>query len=108
MPQIKIHPIPALITLTLLLLLAAPVPRAEALGQWINGTVTRTPWQDKYWRIEINGLKYTLMPEVLIRSRSNDGKGRQLLTPVPMRHLTTGKKVEARCQGFRIHEIILD
>ncbi len=82
-------------------------PSAQAV--WVKGTVTKAPWLDRHYRIGINGITYTFMPEIGITfpdkslPKVSSGKLSSLL-----KNIGTEQPVLIKAQGHIIHEIIIN
>ena len=82
-------------------------PSAQTV--WMEGIVTKAPWSDRHYRIEINGITYTFMPEIGIsfpnqsRPKVSGGERASLVQKIPVNWVVLFK-----AQGHRIYEIILE
>jgi hypothetical protein len=85
-----------------LLLASPPVP---AHTVWLEGRVSQAPWSEKHRHIEVNGEKYTFMPEATINLHHRNASGSYTEDPIPMSHIRKGQRVLIRIQGYRIYEI---
>ena len=79
----------AAISICLLLLASAPVP---AHTVWLEGRVSKAPWSEKYHHIEVNGEKYTFMPEATINVHHRNASGSYTDDPIPMSHIRKGQQ----------------
>ena len=49
---------------------------ADNRAFWIEGKVTRTPWRaDPHYMIQVNGVDYTILPDIRITHRYLRNKG---------------------------------
>ena len=92
----------AAFSICLLLLSFSPAP---AHTVWLEGKVSKAPWSEKYRHIEVNGEKYTFMPEATINVHHRNGSGSYVDDPIPLSHIRQGQRVLIRVQGYRIYEI---
>jgi hypothetical protein len=72
---------------------------------WLEGRVGKAPWTEKYRHIEVNGVKYTFMPDATINVHHRNGSGSYVDDPIPLSHIRKGQRVLIRIQGYRIYEI---
>ena len=97
-----------IIPLTGLLLFAfsGNLPAATVLE---SGRVTKSPWVETHRHIEVNGVKYTFMPQDIKMERlyqtSSDQWHEEAVTFGDIR---VGNKVWMRIQGHRIYEMRLE
>jgi hypothetical protein len=89
--------------ISICLLLASPPVLAHTV--WLEGRVSKAPWNEKHRHIEVNGEKYTFMPEATINLHHRNASGSYTEDPIPMSHLRKGQRVLIRIQGYRIYEI---
>ncbi len=87
-----------------------------SLGLSVNGfsqtrhkeaTVTRAPWQEKYQRIELDGIKYTFMPDAVLYERENNRNGGYSESPTSYYKIYNGRKVSVQVQGHRIYQLVI-
>jgi len=90
------------ISICLLLLSFSPAP---AHTVWLEGRVSKAPWSEKYRHIEVNGEKYTFMPEATINVHHRNASGSYTDDPISLSHIRKGQRVLIRIQGYRIYEI---
>ncbi len=76
------------------------------LAQTVNleGVITSKPWQDKYYYIEINRIKYMFMPTIQVDAKFT-GYQEQQVTPALLRYFSVGDKVLIAKEGFRIYRV---
>ncbi len=75
---------------------------------WVTGIVTKVAWFDRYRRIEVDHVKYTLMPDnVNITKRYKEYDDRYLDKKIPLAYITKGRKIMMRAQGHTVYQIIL-
>ena len=76
---------------------------------WDSGSVTKSPWVEKYRHIEVDGVKYTFMPQDIKMERFyRDSSGQWQKEAVSFEDIRIGDKVRMRIQGHRIYEIRLE
>ena len=96
-----------LITVCLLIgsmMLLPTVSTAQAV--WANGTITKSPWHDRYIRIGVNDITYTFLNENIRIAQPYEVKpGMYNERKLTLRDLTVGQDVMIRAQGHRIYEI---
>lgn len=80
---------------------------AWAQTEVYQGTVTRSPWQDKYTRVEIDHKLYTFMPDAKLRQRTLTTDGRYNEKTISYYNVFTGKEVEFQAQGRRIYSLVV-
>ena len=74
-------------------------PQLFARTVWVHGMVTKKLWNNKYQHIEVDKVKYTLMPKV-VKFRAPGHKS--------LRDIEKGQNIWIRVQGHRIYEIFLE
>jgi hypothetical protein len=97
-----------IIALTGLLLFAfsGPLP---AMTVWESGRVTKSPWVETHRHIEVNGVKYTFMPqEIKMERLYRLSSGQWQVEDVSFRDIRVGDKIWMRIQGHRIYEVSLE
>ena len=73
---------------------------------WESGRVTKSPWVERHRHIEVNGAKYTFMPQDIKMERLyKDAAGNWHKENVSFRDIRVGDKVWMRIQGHRIYEM---
>lgn len=78
----------------------------SAQAVWVNGTITKAPWQDKYIHIGINEIPYTFLnKEIRIAQHYEVKPGMYDERKLGLDDLAVGKEVMIRAQGHRIYEI---
>ena len=77
-----------------------------ASTRWVAGEVTKSPWKQKYDKIEVDGVTYTIMPKIKIRREFTDNKGADQKQPYSLNRLHRGMEITIRVQGTRIYEIL--
>jgi len=91
------------------LLLFAFTGLLPAQTVWESGKVTKSPWLETDRHIEVNGVKYTFMPQDIKMERlyriSSD---RWHQEEVSFRDIRIGDKVLMRIQGHRIYEFRIE
>jgi len=99
-----------IIPLTGLLLFAFSGPLLAIPGTvWESGRVTKSTWVETHRHIEVNGVKYTFMPQEIKMERFyKDAAGQWHQRDVSFRDIRIGDKVWMRIQGHRIYEMRLD
>ena len=77
-----------------------------ALGTWTTGVITHRAWKDDQVRIEVDGIKYMLMPDagVSLRQKRRDGAFDEL--PVSVQSLQKGQDVMMLVLGHNVYQII--
>jgi hypothetical protein len=78
---------------------------AGAIGSWVGGKVTKTPWREQgYLFISINNVKYTIMPEVRVDLVFivNNATTKE---PIAVSSLRAGDNLLAMAEGNRIYQI---
>ncbi len=93
-----------LLVASLWLVCSTPV---QAQGQWRKGEVTARAWADKYRRIEINDVVYTLMPDAGVYRRVKTRSGIFQQPALPLHKVGEGQKVEMLAQGHRIYQLVV-
>ncbi len=98
----------ALLTVFILVVMFISGSISQAGSYWQTGRVTKSAWHDRYWYVEINTVKYTLMPEVSVlvpseRKLYRGGTDRFR----PSSYLSYGRKLMVKIEGRRIYEIIV-
>jgi hypothetical protein len=104
---------PNINTLTIILLaglillsFAAPL---FARTVWVSGTVTKSPWLEKYSYIEVDGVKYTFMPKDVNMERQYQAyDGIWHRESILLRDIREGHRVMMRVQGHRIYQLFLE
>lgn len=97
-----------IIPLTGLLLLAFSGP-LFARTVWESGTVTRSPWMETHRHIEVNGVKYTFMPQDINMERLYQAPtGRWFKEDISFTDIRVGDKVWIRIQGRRIYQLYIE
>ena len=94
-----------IIPLTGLLLLAFS---GTLLAQtvWESGTVTKSPWMETFRHVEVNGVKYTFMPQdIQMKRYYRTPSGEWIEKNVSFSDIRVGDKVWMRIQGHRIYEM---
>ena len=90
----------------LLLAFSGTLPAATV---WKTGSVSKSPWLETDRHIEVNGVKYTFMPQDIKMERlyriSSD---RWHQEEVSFRDIRIGDKVLMRIQGHRIYEFRIE
>ncbi|MBN2231517.1 MAG: hypothetical protein JW781_01670 [Deltaproteobacteria bacterium] len=84
--------------------LAAPV---AAQGIWRGGIITRVPWLDKYRYIEVDGKRYTFMPDTALHRQERDANGMYHEIPITFRNILIGQQVKISIQGRRIYQLLV-
>lgn len=82
-------------------------PAAQAV--WGKGTVTKAAWKERHYRIGINGIQYTFMPEVdfwlpersIVNATGNDVGS--IISRIPEKQM-----VSFKVQGHRIYELMIE
>lgn len=87
-----------------ILLLACPAP---ATTLWMEGQVTQGAWMERYRHIEVDGVKFTLMPRARIHRLYQTRAGMFQYRRMPLNRIHVGQNVRIRIQGHRIYEIIV-
>ena len=90
------------VIMVLILFLSSPL---FAHTVWVNGVVTKRPWTGKYQYIEVNNIRYTLMPKIVkITAPRKTGalSKKQIINGIKK-----GQKIWIRVQGHRIYEITI-
>lgn len=73
---------------------------------WVTGLVTKSPWVEKYRHIEVNGIKYTLMPEnVKIARHYQVSPGMWKERQVSFDSIRKGREIMIEVEGHRIYQI---
>ena len=81
---------------------------AQAIGVWVEGRVTKNPYfEGEFQYLEVDRLRYLLMPEVPVLQWTMDRKGIGHEDPTAMSNVRTGKRVNVKVQGYRIYRIII-
>ncbi|MDY6852458.1 MAG: hypothetical protein SV487_10360 [Thermodesulfobacteriota bacterium] len=81
---------------------------ASAMTIWTEGRVTKAPWTDNEYRhLEVNGVKFTLMPKANIWKRTKNYKNIYNEKPIALNRVRPGQKVLIRHQGHRIYELVV-
>ncbi len=75
-------------------------------GTWINGTVTKKAWKDNQVRVEVNGVKYMVMPDAKIYLSVNTRPDAYDEKTVSIRTIKKGQKVAMMTLGHNIYQII--
>ena len=76
---------------------------------WESGRVTKSPWVERYRHIEVNGVKYTFMPQDIKMERLyQTSAGQWHEEAVTFGDIRVGDKVWMRIQGHRIYEMRLE
>ena len=85
-------------------LISTSVLNSDAIGTWKKGMVTKAPWDDKYSRVEINDVIYTLMRGIKISEvyHKDDSIYKDL---IPVYQLNLGSRVTFMVEGNRIYQI---
>jgi len=97
-----------IIALTAALLLAL-LGSASARTVWVTGTVTKGPWIEKYRHIEVDNVKYTLMPnDVRIERLLQTYSGIWQRESVLFGDIREGQKIMINIQGHRIYQIVIE
>lgn len=91
----------------LALCLITSAETAAARTVWQDGVITRSPWIDRYTRIEINDDQYTLMPDIRVLRLDQGSSGGFLEKPSSVSNLRSGGMIRMRIQGRRIYEILI-
>ena len=94
----------AILTLLASLLLAAS---AMASTRWVEGIVTKAPWQERYHNIEIDNKLYTFMPEATFSLSIKNRHGGYDQKLVKWQRIKKGQKVLANVQGRRIYQLTI-
>ena len=76
-----------------------------ASTRWVSGEVTRSPWVEKYDKIEVDGVTYTIMPKTRILREYTDANGADQRQTYSLNQLHRGLKINIRIQGTRVYEI---
>lgn len=93
-----------LLVLLSLLLVSSP---AIAHTRWVEGVVTKSPWQERYRYIEIDGKLYTFMPEATLALSKKNRNGNYDQEYVQWHRIKEGQKVLIDIQGRRIYHLII-
>lgn len=97
-----------LIALSLICLVLGPAGESFAQTQYEEGTVTRAPWHDRYQRIEIDGVRYTFMPDAALHIREKNWQtGGYDEEPVSFHRILDGQKVALQAHGHRIFQLVI-
>ncbi len=90
---------------TAVLLIFSPCQKSlHAHTIFITGTVTKPPWLDRYYRMEVDGIPYTFMPKVQIDADFTDYNAQEM-TEYLARQFKVGVKLGIAKQGFRIYRV---
>ncbi|MDA3832847.1 MAG: hypothetical protein PF495_05570 [Spirochaetales bacterium] len=77
---------------------------AFAIGQWHEGTVTKSPWTDKYTFIQIDNVKYTIMKDAKIVN-TYQKKGATYKDRMSLHSILDGNRLFYKNEGNRIYQI---
>lgn len=80
------------------------LPRAGAETVIHEGTITKAPWQNKYFYIEIDSISYMFMPQVQIAADFTKYKLQPMSSSLA-RYFTVGTHLMFAKQGFRIYRV---
>ena len=92
-----------LIVLSSLLLTTSVMARTY----WVNGVVTKAPWEERYRHIEIDHKLYTFMPKATISLRLKGHAGNYNEEELSWFQIKKGEKVFINIQGRRIYRLII-
>jgi hypothetical protein len=81
--------------------------QASANKLWYKGIVTKAPWVEKYRHVEVNGIKFTIMPKVNIWRYYEDSSGKFHSRTMSFESIQEGQEVSIRIQGHRVYEIFI-
>ena len=96
------------ITLIGLLLLAFS-GSAFSMTVWVSGMVTKGPWVEEYWHIEVDNEKYTLMSEdVRIERLYQSHPGIWQREDMVLPDIRVGQRIMISVQGHRIYQIVIE
>ena len=91
------------------LLLLAFSGLLSARTVWVGGIVTKSPWVETYQYIEVDEVKYALMPkDVRIERRYQTYSGIIVGEEITLRDIRVGQNIAIRVQGHRIYQIIVE
>ena len=94
----------AILGMTLFFGLNSPL-MAQAV--WDNGMVTREAWEDRQLRIEVDGIKYMVMPDARVYLRSEKRPGAYNEDPIAIRKIRKGQKILMWHLGHNIYQIVV-
>ena len=95
-------------TLTTIALVLCLAGHVLARTVWVDGVVTKKAWTKEYQHIEVNNVKYTLMPKIVkitAPRKTNCGAGSE--RHVSIDDIKEGQKIWISIQGHRIYEITI-
>ena len=76
---------------------------------WESGTVTKSPWVERHRHIEVNGVKYTFMPQKIKMERFyGTPSGPLHKEAVSFKDIRVGDKVRIRIEGHRIYQLRIE
>lgn len=78
-----------------------------ASTHWIQGTVTKSSWQERYHYIEIDNKLYTFMPEATLTLRKKNSHGDYDQKYVQFHQIKKGQNVLIDIQGRRIYQLTI-
>ena len=95
--------------LILLIVLSSLLLTTSAIASthWVDGVITKAPWQKRYRHIEINNKLYTFMPEATISLRLKNRKGDFNQKKLYWSQIKKGEKVFISVQGRRIYRLLI-
>ncbi len=74
---------------------------------WLEGTVTKTPWHERYHYVEIDNKLYTFMPEATLSLRIKNRNGDYNQKELRWHQIRKGQNVFINIQGRRIYRLII-
>ena len=89
----------------LLFALAGPLMAGPV---WMEGTVTKAPWTDKYRHIGINDVTYTFVPKYAkIERLYKMPSGAWNYANIDLQRIGVGERVWIRAEGPKIYQLIV-
>lgn len=85
-------------------LLIAPVGQIFAIGQWVKGTVTKSPWHGTYTYLSMDDVKYTIMKDVKIMVVYKKN-GAEYKDKIQLSAIYKGDSLLIQVEGNRIYQI---
>ena len=85
--------------------LIVPKISVAAIGAWIGGTVTASPWQENgYYNLIVDGVRYTIMEEATVQVvTSRDGMSLKNFEII--QNVKIGDSVSIQHSGNRIYAV---
>ena len=85
--------------------LIVPKISTAAIGVWLGGTVTASPWQENgYYNLIIDGVRYTVMEEATVQAvTSKDGMSLKNFEMI--QNVKPGDSVLVQHSGNRIYAV---